>query len=192
MDTLPPMDVLDQLFLEAIESPRGPSGELPKQPIAKLHYTHDAMIDLIIANPCISQNALAARFGYSPSWVSRVLASDAFQTKLAERSKEIIDPTVKQAVEEQFKGLVLRSLEILQEKLDRPASEIPDQLALRTLEISSRAAGYGGKPEAPPVTPVAVHLHLENMAGNLTRLLHREKSQALEHSVEALTSEAHE
>lgn len=184
------MDILDQIMTEAMQETRGPSGELPSQPIAKLRYTHEAMVDLIIANPAISQNELARRFGYSPAWVSRVLASDAFQTKLAERSKEVVDPTVRQAVEEQFKGLVLRSLEILQEKLDRPTEQIPDQLALRALEISSRAAGYGGKPEAPPPPPMSVHLHLESMADNLTKLIRRAKGEELRNgAIDALTSE---
>jgi hypothetical protein len=184
------MDILDQIMMSALEETRGPTGQLPAQPIAKLNYSHEAMVDLIIANPAISQNELARRFGYSAPWVSRVLASDAFQAKLAERSKEVVDPTVRQAVEEQFKGLVLRSLAILQEKLDRPTEQIPDQLALRAFEISSRAAGYGGKPEPPLAPPVAVHLHLENMADNLTRLLKRAKGDELRSgAVDALTSE---
>lgn len=184
------MDVLDQLMVEAVqEASRGPSGELPKQAIAKLHYTHDAMVDLIIANPAISQNELAYRFGYSPAWVSRVLASDAFQAQLALRTKDIVDPTLRQTVADQFEGLIFRSLEILQEKLNKPTDQIPDQLALRALEISAKAKGYGAKQEAPPPPPVNVNLYLESMAGNLTRLLHRSRPEDPSPALEALTSE---
>lgn len=150
--------------------------------IAKLSYTHDAMVDQILANPTISQGDLGRVFGYSAPWVSRILASDAFQARLAERSEEIVDPTVRQAVEEQFKGLIYRSLEILQNKLNKPPDLIPDNLALRTLEIASRAAGYGGKTESAINVKIDVNAHLEDLGGKLTGLLKRKKFEALEDS----------
>lgn len=186
------MDILNEVLGQAMRPATSLlSGEEPRpQAIAKLRYTHEAMVDLIIANPAISQNELARTFGFSAPWVSRVLASDAFQLKLAERSKEMVDPELRQSVELQFKGLVLRSLEILQEKLDRPAADIPDNLALRALEVSSRAAGYGAKQESPPPSRTDVHLHLESLGGNLVQLLQRKKTEALSHEVidvEAIT-----
>lgn len=155
-----------------------PAAPAPKG-IAKLRYTHDAMVDLIIANPAISQNDLAARFGYSASWVSQVIASDAFQTRLAERSEELVDPTIRATVKDRFEALVLRSLDILRQKLDRPTADIPDQLALRTLDIASRAAGYGAKVEATKVE-VNVHQNLEVLGENLVRLLHRKKVEVID------------
>lgn len=155
-----------------------PAAPAPKG-IAKLRYTHDAMVDLIIANPAISQNDLARHFGYSASWVSQVIASDAFQTRLAERSEELVDPTIRATVKDRFEALVLRSLDILRQKLDRPTADIPDQLALRTLDIASRAAGYGAKVEATKVE-VNVHQNLEVLGENLVRLLHRKKVEVIE------------
>lgn len=148
--------------------------------IVKVGYTHDAMINLIIADPCITQYELAAKFGYTASWVSQVISSDAFQSRLAERSAELVDPTIKATIEERFKALVLRSLEILREKLDKPASQIPDQLALRTLELSSRAAGYGMKTEQPQASSGDMHVHLESIGEGLTVLLRRRRSEAIE------------
>lgn len=146
---------------------------LPKQAIQKMRYTHDAMVDLIIAEPAISQNQLAAHFGYSPSWISQVIASDAFQSKLAERTKSLVDPTVRFSVEERFKGLVLRSLEIIAEKLNKPSHQIPDQLALRSLELASRAAGYGAKETV--AVQVNVDNHLDELGKNLVTLLRKKK-----------------
>lgn len=150
------------------------------QAIAKVSYSHLAMIDLIIAQPGISQNALAAHFGYTPSWISQVIVSDAFQSALAKRREEVVDPILQASVEEGFKGLVARSLDILHQKLNRPALEIPDNLALRTLEIGARAAGYGAKTDAPvaPSTPAEVHIHLEQLGDGLVKLLQRKKVQA--------------
>lgn len=116
-----------------------------KQAIQKVRYSHDAMIDMIVANPWISQGELAANFGYTEGWVSQVIASDAFQARLAERKNDLIDPHLRATIEERFRGLVVRSLEILMQKLERPHKDISDELALKALDIAAKAAGYGQK-----------------------------------------------
>lgn len=155
-----------------------PSGS--RRGVAEVGYSHEAMIDLILGNPGVSQNSLAAHFGYTASWVSQIISSDAFQSRLAERTKEMVDPVLLQSVEARFKALVMRSQEILMEKLNRPTEEIPDNLAIRALELSARAAGYGARAEAPPGPAVNINLHLESMGENLTKLLRKKKSEALD------------
>lgn len=166
--------------LEALLSAARSKEASLSQPIAKLSYSHEAMIDLIIARPGISQNELAARFGYTASWISQIISSDAFQVALAKRREQLVDPILAAEVETQFKALVSRSLDILQQKLNRPALEIPDNLALRALEIGARAAGYGAKDSgaAPAATPVEVNIHLEQLGGGLVQLLQRKKREA--------------
>ena len=59
----------------------GEPGEAPTMGVVtKIGYSHQDMIDFIIANPGVTQNALAARYGYSVGWVSNVMASDAWQS----------------------------------------------------------------------------------------------------------------
>jgi transcriptional regulator with XRE-family HTH domain len=178
--------ILDDL-LEGTRAPEaggvtGSSSPLPRasvpyrpQAIQKINYSHDGMINLIIANRGISQNALAAHFGYSASWISQVMSSDAFQARLLERAGEIEDPTLRATVEESLKGLVSRSMEILKRKLDEPdVTKIPDNLAIRTLELSTRALGYGAREQTVAVQ-VNVENHLENLGGRLVSLLQRKK-----------------
>lgn len=176
-------DVLDQLLSEATtEQPpahdKWPSGA--NRGIAAVKYTHDAMIDLIIQNPSISQNALAAHFGYTASWVSQIIASDSFQSKLAERKDKLVDPLIRNSIEEGFRAMVIRSQEILMEKLNGPAHLIPDQLALRTMELATRAAGYGARDGGTQVTQVNMNVHLEDLGNNLTNLLQRKKSEVID------------
>ena len=177
-----------------VAAPQWPSGSsAAKQSIAKIGYSHDAMIDLLIANPTISQNQLAAHFGYTASWVSQVMASDAFQMRMAERREQIVDPTLRLTVEENFKALVLRSLDILRQKLDQPINKIPEQLVLRTLDIGGRLAGYGIKKDPVPQVPsTEIHLHLEELGTGLVHLLHRKKAevQALPPPIEAAAATA--
>ena len=127
--------------------------------IAKPGYSHEAMIDLILANPSVDQNELAAYFGYSPSWISTVITSDSFQAALGEKRERIIDPILRGAIEESFKGLVMRSIEIVRKKLD---GDVPLQAALEVLKTSSKALGYGAKPQ--------LNLHV-NGSGNLIGIL---------------------
>lgn len=168
-------------LLAAAQTGKGAGSGGANNAIAKVGYSHEAMIDLIIARPGISQNAIAAHFGYTASWISQIISSDAFQTALAKRREKLVDPLIAAEVEMNFKALVARSLDILQQKLNRPVDEIPDNLALRTFEIASRAAGYGAKDPsaaAQPATTVEVNVHLEQLGGGLVALLQRKKREA--------------
>lgn len=173
--------VVDRELEAVLQAARAREAQPPAKPaIAKISYSHEAMIDLIVANPGISQNALANHFGYTPSWISQVITSDTFQAALAKRREALIDPMLKATIEGEFKALVARSLDILHQKLNKPADEIPDNLALRALEIGSRAAGYGAKDPTPAAaaTPAEVHIHLEQLGGGLVALLQRKKREA--------------
>lgn len=174
------VDLLDQLFEESVNTAvQEPPATAPtKQAIKRLNYSHDGMIDLIIANPGISQNEIAARIGYSAAWVSTVMATDAFQAKVAARRDEIIDPALKASVKEQFEGILRRSMSILAEKLEGTKDSIPDNLVLRSVELSSRALGYGARTETIAVQ-VNVDNHLEDLGERMVSLLHRKKAETI-------------
>lgn len=160
---------------------RWPSGA--SRGVQKTSYTHEALIDLIIANPRLTQNQLAEHFGYTASWISQIISSDSFQSRLAERKDELVDPVLRATVEQQFQGIIRRSLAILEEKLNRPSEQIPDNLALRAFDLSTRAAGYGARTDTPRVQ-VNVLNHLEGLSENLVALLHRKRREADEEIVD--------
>lgn len=145
---------------------------LPARPqaVAKIRYSHDAMIDQIIAAPAISQGQLAAMFGYTQAWVSQIIATDAFQARLAERKDELVDPAIRASIEERFRALVQRSLEVLQQKLSKPADEVSDMLALKASELGAKALGIG-QVSGPTPSPVPADVRLAALANNLTGLL---------------------
>lgn len=117
--------------------------EAGKGALKHVRYTHDAMIDLIIASPWIKQYEIADHFGYTQGWISQVFASDSFQSRLAERKEELVDPAIRATVEERFKALVLQSLEVLKKKLEAPV--VSDELALGALNGAAKALGYGAR-----------------------------------------------
>lgn len=112
--------------------------------IAKTSYTHESMVDMILANPEVSQEALATTFGFTQGWVSRVIASDAFQSRLAERKEQLVDPTIAKNLDERLKSLATQSLEIVARKLESADSAA---YALEALGLTSRALGYGARPQ---------------------------------------------
>jgi hypothetical protein len=116
--------------------------------VARVNYTHDAMIDLIIANPSISQNELAKHFGYSVPWLSRIRNSDAFLARLAERKQAIVDPSLVLSVEEKLRTIVDKSAEIIMNKLEQTQSV---DLALKALDLGGKLAGYGARQQGPVV-----------------------------------------
>lgn len=139
-----------------------------KPSIQKVRYTHDGMIDLIIENPWISQNQIAAHFGYTAPWVSIIFTSDAFRERLEMRKEELVDPAIRATLEERMKALVSRSLDVLMEKLGKPASSVSDAVALRALELGAKAIGMGGN-QAPQTTVINAG-HIENLAERLVQL----------------------
>lgn len=125
--------------------------------LQKVSYSHEAMIDILIHEPTITQNELAKRFGYSVSWVSIVMGSDAFQAALAKRRDDLLNPEIIASLEERFRGLASQSLQVIAEKLEKTSN--PD-LALKALEISSKALGFGARsaPQGPVTNNFVVAL----------------------------------
>lgn len=169
----------DQLLAElAAPASRTPAPTMGR--LGKVRYSHQAMIDLIIEHPEMSQNQLAAEFGYTPGWVSNVLASEAFQAAMAARREEIIDPELKATIKERFDALVRTSLNVLMEKLQKP--QVSDQVALRCAELGAKALGVGGH-AAPTAKIESSADRLERLAGRLELLNRKSKGEILEGEV---------
>lgn len=109
---------------------------------------HEAIIDAIIAQPQVRAAALAAQFGYSVEGIRVLMRTDAFREKLAERKGEIVDPLLTASVEERLKSLADLSIQRLLEKLSANPS---DRLVTDSVELSTRALGYGARQQPTAV-----------------------------------------
>jgi hypothetical protein len=110
--------------------------------IAKVSYTHDAMVDYILQKPQASQEELALYFGYGQPWISTIVNSDSFKARLAERKSELVDPIIRQELESRFEILAHQSLDVIQKKL--LATQSAD-LATKALELTTKALGFGAR-----------------------------------------------
>jgi hypothetical protein len=113
------------------------------------------MIDLIIAQPMWSQGQLAEHFGYTQTWISRIFNSDAFQARLALRKEDLVDPSIIASIEEKFRAVASKSLDIVLDKLTLTNNA---DLALKSLEICNKAMGFGARDRAPVTNNFVVAL----------------------------------
>lgn len=137
-----------------LDGPRGTRAPAAVQ-VERISYTHDAVIDFILAHPEATQNQIAATFGYTPSWMSIIINSDAFQARLRERRGEIVDPALLATVNDRFKGVLAKSLEKLADLLETPSP--PPNVILKAVELGARGLDVGGFGRAqvnlPPPPP---------------------------------------
>lgn len=137
---LPPVYPLNHEKYQGIAAAKGYDQSYAR--LQRMHYSHEAMIDVIIAEPTIKQNELAAKFGKTVGWISRIIGSDAFQASLAKRREELTDPFLVATIEERMTGLAMQSIDVLVEKLEITKNA---DLAIKALDISSKALGFGAR-----------------------------------------------
>lgn len=107
-------------------------------------FSIPTMVDLIIQNPSWSHKQLGEVFGRSASWVAQVLAMQAFQEALDPRRHEVLNPDYAMTLDERFRALTIRSLTVLQEKLEN-GKALPDMTIIKTAELGIKALGMGQK-----------------------------------------------
>jgi hypothetical protein len=125
--------------------------------ITKVRYTHDAIIDMIIANPAVSQGDLAREFGFTESWMSIIINSDSFQERLANRKGELVDPKIKASIEARLDAIARRALDRLLDKIDNNHPVSNSDL------IRMAALGVGDRNKRPETAPVQQNLYVVNL-----------------------------
>lgn len=173
-------DVLAQMGIAtggvAADPRQQTSGLVPAARITGKMLSYDQICDaLLLSPPGETQGALARKLGYSQSWLSRIIASDAFQAKLAQRIEKDIEPERREtmrlrfaSIEEEARGILLASLNKLAARLEDPAG-VPDDLVVKSASMTSKLLGYGARQE-PTHPPVNLHFHLEQLAQNVRNL----------------------
>lgn len=118
---------------------------------ALVPYSHEELIEVAIANPGWGTTSLAKHFGQTPGWISNVVASDEFQRRLDPVRSQVKQPFLTATLEERFRGLTLRSMEVLQQRLDDP--KVQDATVLKAAELGIKALGLGKKDDDETAKP---------------------------------------
>ena len=109
----------------------------PTGRLQKVSHIHECIINDLCQNPRITQLELCEMYGFTPNWVSRVLSSDSFKARLAERREELMYPDIKARVNDRMQSVVLQSMDVVQKKLN--SGEASAEMALKALGIASSA-----------------------------------------------------
>ena len=118
------------------------STEASANAIQRVKYSHDIIIDYMIANPVHTLEEIAENFGYTAAWLGRIRNSDAFNVVLARRRQELTDPTIVASAEENLRSVANRSMEKVLAKLEGVHS-LGD--AIKAMDVATRALGYGAR-----------------------------------------------
>lgn len=128
-------------------------------PIQSTNAPHEVMIDMLLANPSITQFEIARNLRYSVSWVSQIIGSDAFQERLASRKAEISDPILAATIEERLKVTVSLAVDHVKHQLEQPLGGLTLDQSLRALAATTQAAGMGGSRPSAAGGP-SVHINV--------------------------------
>lgn len=115
------------------------------QTVYKVSHIHECIINEMIADPTQTQIELAEKFGYSKNWMSRLINSDSFQARLAERRQEVMDPSIKARLKDKLETVTMVALDSIQRKLESP--EASAELALSSLGVIQQSLGLINPPK---------------------------------------------
>lgn len=142
-----------------------------------LLYSPETMVQLMVEHPEWSHAQFAFAFGRKATWFSQVLASEAFQKVLDGRRHEIADPELASTLEERFTALTIRSLAVLNEKLDA-GKALPDSTVLGAISLGTKALGMGLRGKEKDNVPEDAMNSSERVANKIMEAMERRKQNA--------------
>lgn len=127
--------------------------------IQRLSIRHEAIMDYLMANPCVPLSQVAQTFGVTQPWLSQIIHSDAFQSMLKTKQEIAFHHTV----------LPLREkmTNIAHMALDKLAQTLPTETDVGTINKVAEGVldrlGYSSK------TPAVVVNNTQNVQVNTLR-----------------------
>lgn len=164
-----------------------PEGGLSAPPTG-LRYSPELFVDTLINNPDYSPKQLGEIFGKPQSWVAQVLASSNFQAALEPRRSELANPEYAMTLEERFRGLTIRSLTVLQEKMEA-GKAVPDFVVIKIAELGIKALGMGQKVAEKAAPDEAPKNSSEMVADRIMAAMAKRKAAVQDDAVDVVAKE---
>jgi len=118
--------------------------------IQKVSHTHDQIMNWLIANPEKSNRECADYFGYTQTWLSSVIHSDAFQAKFKERQDAVFSGVMRDTTTK-LAGLADLVTEQLAEQLEKNQDK---DFTLDAFDKIMHRSGYAPNSSRNPVQPL--------------------------------------
>lgn len=149
------------------------------------NYSHAAMVQLIIQHPELNHAQLAANFGRTAGWFASILASSSFQEALAPYKHAIADPSITATMDERLQGLAIRSLIVIQSKMD--SKGVADAVVLEAAKIGIKGLGLGNAVQEKQVVTAG---NVDTLAERLVAALEKQRGNVKTKMPETVVQEA--
>lgn len=149
--------------------------------LQRVRTTHDALVDLILMRPELTQKELARELGRTPQWVYLTINSTVFQERLAARKTELVDPTILATIDDKLQAVASKSMDLLLEKINI-TTETSDLLS--AVSIATKALGYGAGRNINQTNIANFVVALPPKAENSSNWLNEHRPQILQDQVE--------
>ena len=116
----------------------------------KMRYGYQAVLEMIVSDPTITQGEIAEALGYTQAWVSLIINSDAFQQELRVRNDQIFNDVII-PLRRKVEAVAHRAVEKVAEALD--GDEVGPDYSLNVADKFLHKLGYG--PQKGPAMVVA-------------------------------------
>lgn len=125
--------------------------------IQKLNPVHEALINLRLAQPYLSQGEIATILGYQQAWVSRIECSDLYRVELRKRAEMAGVRLHMETLKNKIESCTSMVIEKIEDRLTngQPVSEKFLGDSLKTL-LSASEYGRAAGPQSGP----QLHVHM--------------------------------
>jgi hypothetical protein len=134
------------------------AGVVERPGVQRLSHTHEDIARWMLANPTRPLKECATYFGYTQSWLSCIIHSDAFQARLR-KLQDGADAVTLLDVPARLRGVAAATLDGLGVQVEHALKEtegngiLHRQFLLDTAEVTLKALGFGGQKTAPSPAP---------------------------------------
>ncbi len=129
----------------------------------KFNFWYDHIIDMMLANPKVTNADIARSTGRTANWISMVKNSDAFRARYAQRRDEVTT-LLNDTIGEKLGLVASKGLDILLEKMNKVGGNVTLEEAVDLNDKVLARLGYGTR-QGPAPASVNVNVNASAVAG---------------------------
>lgn len=145
-----------------MNSPTTPTGRERNHRV----YRYDAIINLLLAEPALTNKEIAAKLGKTAVWVSYIMQTDAFQLVYADRRAEH-NAILSTSIGETLQQVAKKSLGLIVKTLDENPEKVKLDQAVAIADKALERLGYGVKLPGTQIPGITVNQQNNNFALSL-------------------------
>lgn len=118
-------------------------------------HQYDAIVDLMLSEPTITNSEIARRLGRTPAWMTWITHSDAFKDHYEKRRREK-NALVHQGLADQLASVAKQGLDRMEDILKNNPKSVNLASALEVVDTTLERLGYGVQVKEPAAAAPSV------------------------------------